>query len=89
MLYLSLALPLSFMNLVNDILTPVKIQVRHIGSLHNLPPKSSLEQALHKQRVIPLPYISSIPRVHHSLIWLCELKRNIDVVGEVDLEQKV
>ena len=86
MLDFSLALSLSFMHLIHDILAPVKGQVRHIRSLYNLPPKSSLQKALHQQRVVPFSYISAIPRIHDRLIRLREIERNVDVVGEVDLE---
>lgn len=89
MLDFPLALLLSFMHLIHNILAPVKTQVRHLRSLYNLPPKSSLQKALHQQRVVPLSDISSIPRIHKHLIRLCEIERNVDIVGKVDLEHKV
>lgn len=77
------------MYLIHDILTPIKGQVSYIRTFDNLPPEPSLKKALHKQRVISLAYVCAVARIHDCLIWLCEIERNIDIVGEVDFEKKV
>lgn len=89
MLYFSLTLSLPFMHLFYDILAPVKSQVRDIRSVYNFPPEPSFKKALHKQGVVSLAYVCSIARIHNGLIWLCEIERNVDIVGEVDLEQEI
>ena len=74
---------------VNDVLRPVEVDTLTIDGIGDFPPKSSFYQTFDEKRIVTFSNVYFVFGQADCLFRFVQLQIDIDIVGEVDFEEKI